>query len=114
MAMKTSAQKAAEKDMWERIFLAMSGDAEVQELCAKMLEKYAPTEAELFALDLYKSFAACEKAGVYHTCKEWAEIAGVGKSDSRRVVSAVTRLVKDGKMLKAVAEGSKVGAYCLA
>lgn len=114
MAMKTSAQKAAEKDMWERISLAMSGDAEVQELCAKMLEKYAPTEAELFALDLYESFGACENGGVYHTCKEWAELVGVGKSDSRRVVSAITRLVKDGKMLKAVAEGSKVGAYCLA
>ena len=109
---KTTAQKTAEKAMWMRNSDAFQGDAEVQALCETMLAKYAPTEAETFAYDLLDRFTQLEGRAVYHTSKEWSEL--VGSDQPRKVVAAITRLVKDGKMAKCSPEGSKVGMYCVA
>lgn len=114
MAMKTSAQKAAEKAMWERIAAALPNDVEVQDLCASMLLKYVPTEAEVFAYNLYDSMRGVANAGDYKTAKEWSLECGVAASDSRRVSAALRRLAGDGKIRKQEADQeSKVCKYCL-
>lgn len=115
MAMKTSAQKAAEKDMWKRIAAALPDDQEVQAMCAAMLDKYKPTDAEVFASDLHSTMLSVSQKGMYRTSKEWAELCGVGVSDTSRVSAALRRLVVDGKMQKLDPSGeSKVCKYCLA
>lgn len=113
MAMKTAEQKAAEKAMWERIAAAFTEDAEVTALCETMLAKYAPTEAELFAYDLLERFEYMAGKGVYHSSKDWAEL--VGCDEPRKLTAAITRLVRDGKMLKIAAnKDSRVCTYCVA
>ena len=112
MAMKTAAQKTAEMAMWTRIAEALPEDAEVQDLCASMLAKYAPTSAELFALALLDALKAVAERDKWYSSKEIAELCGVGATDSRRVTPALRRLVGDGKVRKQDADKStKVCMY---